>query len=97
MHNVFDYFLLSTGNLPYMGYFEGIKFWQIAIGKANGKEYFDDRSAVVSLYLEVVIYNKYRNIVIPGITIQLCWYVYRHLCSVQFVQCTMKTFCLPIL
>ena len=36
----------------------GIKFWQIAVDKANGEEYFDesnDRSSEVSLYLQVVV------------------------------------------
>ena len=39
----------------------GVKFWQIAVDEANDEEYFgesDDRSSVLSLYLQVAIGGK---------------------------------------
>ena len=41
-----------------MGNIGGVKFWQIAVDEANGEEYFgesDDRSSVLSLYLQVLV------------------------------------------
>ena len=43
---------------------EGVKFWQIGADEANGKEYFgesDDRSMVVSRYLQVLVRKNLAN------------------------------------
>ena len=80
----------------YVGKNGGVEFWQIFVDEANSEEYFgesDDRSSVVSLYLQALLrkflancasfikFSLSNNIIFPCtlVPIPLEWYIWQTL------------------